>query len=105
MSPCGPRGGPRPSFHYAHGRRDDRTRHSLRRQARTTLANFFSPLVNHAEQMFLTGRSACPVERTSLTTGLVEAGVDSLHQEQARLETPHLDVAYPSPVESTFWRS
>jgi hypothetical protein len=73
--------------------------------ARTTLANFFSPLVNHCEQMFLTGREPYPPERTLLTGGLTEAGVDSLFKEQARLETPHLSVAYqPAPV-STFWRS
>ncbi len=73
--------------------------------ARTTLANFFSPLVNHAEQMFLTGEEPYPVERTLLTTGLVEAGVDSLFQEQKRLDTPHLAIAYQPTAESTFWRS
>ncbi|MEZ4861564.1 MAG: hypothetical protein R3C14_09665 [Caldilineaceae bacterium] len=72
--------------------------------ARTTLANFFSPQVNHAEQMFLTGQAPYPVERTLLTTGLVEAGVDSLHQGQVRLETPHLNVCYQSRPDSTFWR-
>jgi hypothetical protein len=73
--------------------------------ARTTLANFFSPLVNHIEQMFLTGQSPYPVERTLLTTGLVEAGVDSLHQDQSRQETQHLAVAYQPATESTFWRT
>jgi hypothetical protein len=73
--------------------------------ARTTLANFFSPLVNHCEQMFLTGKEPYPPERTLLTSGLTEAGVDSLHQEQARIETPHLDIAYQAGPESTFWRS
>ena len=74
--------------------------------ARTTLANFFSPQVNNVEQMFLTGKAAYPVERTLLTTGLVAAAVDSLHQEQIRLETPHLaSVAYQPTAESTFWRT
>jgi hypothetical protein len=73
--------------------------------ARTTLANFFSPLVNHAEQMFLTGKEPYPVERTLLTSGLVEAGVESLFQEQKRIETPHLAVAYQPTAQSTFWRS
>jgi hypothetical protein len=72
---------------------------------RATLANFFSPLVNHIEQMFLTGQPSYPVERTLLTSGLVIAGVDSLHQEQSRQETPHLDIAYQPTAESTFWRT
>lgn len=73
--------------------------------ARTTLANFFSPLVNNIERMFLTGRETYPLERTLLTTGLTAAGVHSLHQEGARVETPHLDVVYDAPEESTFWQT
>ena len=73
--------------------------------ARTTLANFFTPLVNNVEKMFLTGKPTYPVERTLLTTGLVAAGVDSLHQDQSRLDTPHLDIAYQPTQESTFWRT
>lgn len=72
--------------------------------AYTTLANFFSPQANHAEQMFLTGREPYPLERTLLTTGLTEAGVDSLHQGEIRIETPHLAVAYQPNPASTFWR-
>ena len=45
--------------------------------ARTSLANFFSPLVNNVEQMYLTGKETPPVERTLLTTGLTAAGVES----------------------------
>jgi hypothetical protein len=71
--------------------------------ARTTLANFFSPLVNNIEQMFLTGVPSYPVERTLLTSGLVTAGVDSLHQEGARVETPHLAIEYQPTAQSTFW--
>ena len=73
--------------------------------AYTTLASFFSPLVNNVERMFLTGRPSYPVERTLLTTGLVAAGVDSLYQEQKRIDTPHLDIAYQPAEESTFWRT
>jgi hypothetical protein len=74
--------------------------------ARTTLANFFSPLVNNIEELFLTGKSPYPVERTLLTGGLVEAGVDSLYQGQVKVETPHLaEVRYPAPTRSTFWRT
>ena len=71
--------------------------------ARTTLANFFSPQVNHVETLFLTGKSPYPVERTLLTGGLVEAGVDSLFQNQVRIETPHLQVSYQPTAKSTYW--
>jgi hypothetical protein len=73
--------------------------------ARATLANFFSPQIHHIERMFLTGRPSYPVERTLLTTGLVAAGAESLHQDQKRQETPHLDIAYQPTQESTFWRT
>ena len=72
---------------------------------RTTLANFFSPLVNNVEKMFLTGKPTYPVERTLLTTGLTAAGVESLYRNQARYETPHLSVRYQPTRESTYWRT
>jgi hypothetical protein len=72
---------------------------------RTTLANFFSPLVNHMEKLFLTGRSPYPVERTLLTTGLTAAGIESLHLGQKRFDTPHLAIRYQPREESTFWRT
>jgi hypothetical protein len=72
---------------------------------RTTLANFFSPLVNNMEQMFLTRKPTYPVERTLLTTGLTAAGVESLYRKQERFETPHLGIRYQPSKESTFWRT
>ena len=72
---------------------------------RTTLANFFSPQVNHVEKMFLCGKPPYPVERTLLTTGLVAAGVESLYQDGDRQETPHLNISYQPTAESTFWRA
>jgi hypothetical protein len=72
---------------------------------RTTLANFFSPLVNNMEPMYLTGKPTYPVERTLLTTGLTAAGVDSLYAGQKRIDTPHLAIVYNAPRESTFWRT
>ncbi|MEX1018988.1 MAG: hypothetical protein WDZ49_04985 [Litorilinea sp.] len=73
--------------------------------ARTTLANFFSPLTNQIEQLFLTGKSPYPIERTLLTTGLVVAGVDSLHGGQIPVETPHLAIQYGPVEDSTYWRT
>ena len=72
---------------------------------RTTLADFFSPLVHHAEQMFLTGKTSYPIERTLLTTGLTAAGVHSLFVDQQRLTTTHLSIQYQPNPQSTFWRS
>ncbi len=73
--------------------------------ARTTLANFFSPLVNNIEKMFETGKPTYPVERNLLTTGLVAAGVDSLFTGGERQDTPHLEITYQPADESTFWRT
>ena len=73
--------------------------------ARTSLANFFSPLVNNVEQMYLTGKETYPLERTLLTTGLTAAGVESLFRQQVKYETPHLAIAYQAPKVSTFWRT
>jgi hypothetical protein len=72
---------------------------------RTTLATFFSPLVNNMEKMFLTGKTAYPIERTLLTTGLTAAGVESLYRKQERYDTPHLNIRYQPVKESTFQRS
>jgi hypothetical protein len=71
---------------------------------RTTLANFFSPLVHHMEKMILTGRTSYPVERTLLTTGLTAAGMESLYHNE-RYDTPHLKISYQPTKESTFWRT
>ncbi len=72
--------------------------------ARTSLANFFSPLVHHIEKMILTGQTSYPVERTLLTTGLTAAGMESLYTGK-RFDTPHLKISYHSTKESTFWRT
>ncbi|MBT3604640.1 MAG: hypothetical protein HN521_16400, partial [Candidatus Latescibacteria bacterium] len=56
----------------------------------------FSYLSLNIQQMFLTGKSQYPIERTLLITGALEALMDSRHQGHIRIETPHLDVAYQS---------
>jgi hypothetical protein len=72
---------------------------------RTTLADFFNPLSNNMEKMFLSGKPTIPIERTLLTTGLTAAGVDSLYAGQVRIETPHLAIKYQPAKDSTFWRT
>ena len=68
------------------------------------ICNFFSPFVNHMEQMFLTGNTPYPIERALLTTGMVAEGIESLHEGQVRRATPHLNITYQPRAESTFWR-
>jgi hypothetical protein len=65
---------------------------------------YSAALMSKAEEMFLTGKAPYPVERTLLTSGLVEAGMHSLAMDQKRLETPHLAVRYQAPRESLFWQ-
>jgi len=72
---------------------------------RTTLASFFSPLVNGMEKMFVSGKPTYPIERTLLTTGLTAAGVDRLYRNQQHVGTPHLAISYLPTPESTFERS
>lgn len=73
---------------------------------RTTLATFFSPLANHMETLYQTGKSPYPLERTLLTTGLTASGVDSLFANGARQETPHLaKIRYQAPKESMYQRT
>jgi hypothetical protein len=63
----------------------------------------FSYLSLNVEEMFVTGVPSYPVERVLLTTGILEAALDSRHQGQVRLETPHLDVRY-STYDRVPWR-
>ena len=56
----------------------------------------FSYLSLNIEEMFVTGVPTYPVERTLLTTGVLEAALDSRHQGYIRLETPHLKLSYSS---------
>jgi hypothetical protein len=65
---------------------------------------YSAALMSKAEETFLTGKAPYPIERTLLTSGLVEAGVRSLATGQHRIETPHLNVRYQAPRESTFWQ-
>ncbi|QDU31660.1 hypothetical protein ETAA8_68200 [Anatilimnocola aggregata] len=68
----------------------------------TPNVTYSASLMSKAEETFLTGQAPCPLERTLLTTGLVEAGVRSLGKDQVRLETPHLAIRYQSPTRSSF---
>jgi hypothetical protein len=86
----------------------------LRGQTRPLSTLFYLPpnpnvvysaaLMSKVEETFTTGKAPYPVERTLLTSGLVEAGVQSLAANK-RIETPHLNVRYTAPQASTFWQT
>ncbi len=65
---------------------------------------YSAALMSKAEEMFLTGQAPYPIERTLLTSGLVSAGMESLHKDGKKLDTPHLAVRYQAPKEPQFWR-
>lgn len=57
----------------------------------------FSYLSLNIEEMFVTGMPQYPVERTLLTTGVLDAVMHSRANDFARMETPHLaEIAYQS---------
>jgi hypothetical protein len=62
-------------------------------------------LMHKAGQMFESGVAPYPVERTLLTSGILESCLTSKVQDHARLETPHLSVSYKPPRESQFART
>ncbi|MDA1315344.1 MAG: hypothetical protein O2968_18595 [Acidobacteria bacterium] len=59
----------------------------------------FGYLVDAVEPMIRTGKPSYPVERTLLTTGIIDAVMHSIAEGGRRIETPHLKIAY----EPTDW--
>jgi hypothetical protein len=54
----------------------------------------FAELTKAIDALIRTGHAPYPVERTLLTTGILDAVMTSKHRGGARVETPHLDIRY-----------
>jgi hypothetical protein len=67
-------------------------------------ARFFDALVGNIEKFFATGRPPYPVERTLLTSTMLDLGLRSLHSGSSRMESPALDIRYQPPADSGFVR-
>jgi hypothetical protein len=62
-------------------------------------------LMSKVEEMFVSGRSPYPVERTLLTSGITEACHKSHSAGGRRLETPALSVTYQPPNAAQYCRT
>ncbi len=62
----------------------------------------FACLTMNIEKMFETGVSTYPVERTMLTSGMLDFALESRFQGYKRLETPQLNVTYLPGRDSHF---
>jgi hypothetical protein len=67
-------------------------------------AKYFDCLVANIEKLLETGKTPYPVERTLLTTGILDGAMESHYRRGTRVETPDLDVHYNPPADSGFCR-
>ena len=67
-------------------------------------ARFFDPLTYNIEQFFLTGKPTYPVQRTLLTSTVLDLALHSLKGGSRPVSSPALKVAYEPPKSSGFFR-
>jgi hypothetical protein len=67
-------------------------------------AAFLEALTAHIEKFLATGKPPYPVERTLLTSGILDHVLESRVQNSKRLETGDLDIRYAPPADSGFMR-
>jgi hypothetical protein len=62
-------------------------------------------LASKIEEMFMTGRAPYPIQRTLLTSGILEACLTSKVEDHKPLATPQLAVSYKPPTQSQYCRT
>jgi len=67
-------------------------------------ARFFDPLVANIEKFFQNGRAPYPVERTLLTSTVLDLALHSLADGGKPIADPALDISYQAPADSGFFR-
>jgi len=67
-------------------------------------ARFFDPLTWHIEQFFHTGTPPYPIERTLLTSTVLDLALHSLKDGSQPISSPYLDIRYQPPASSGFFR-
>jgi hypothetical protein len=67
-------------------------------------AAFLEALSSHVETFLKTGKPPYPVERTLLTSGILDCVLESRVNGSKRMETPDLDIRYAPPTDSGFMR-
>jgi hypothetical protein len=67
-------------------------------------AKYFDALTFNIEKLFAAGRPPYPVERTLLTSTVLDLAMRSLADDGRRIESPALDVRYQPPADSGFFR-
>jgi hypothetical protein len=67
-------------------------------------ARFFDPLTWHIEQFFHCGTPPYPVERTLMTSTVLDLALHSLKDGSRPIQSPALDIRYQPPVSSGFFR-
>ena len=67
-------------------------------------ARFFDPLTWHIEQFFATGRPRYAIERTLLTSTVLDLALHSLKDGGQPIASQALDIRYTPPADSGFFR-
>jgi hypothetical protein len=67
-------------------------------------ARYFDALTGNIEKLLETGQAPYPIDRTVLTTGMLDAAMTSHDRRGARVETPELELRYAAPADSGFVR-